>query len=68
MVFFHGNSEDIIQSFVLYKNLSIYLNLHILVVEYPGYGIYKGNPTSELVEKDAIDVYDYLTKNMKISE
>jgi hypothetical protein len=32
-----------------------------MVVEYPGYGIYKGKTTSESILFDAESVYDFLT-------
>lgn len=34
--------------------------MNILLVEYPGYGIYRGKPDSLTIEKDSLTVYDYL--------
>lgn len=36
-------------------------------MEYPGYGIYEGKPTEKRICRDAITVFDFLTKNLKIS-
>lgn len=32
------------------------------MVEYPGYGFFKGKPDSNQIESDAVDVYQYLIK------
>ncbi len=39
-IYFHANAEDLgrAQKFLQYVN--IYLKMHVLAVEYPGYGIY----------------------------
>ena len=36
-------------------------------MEYPGYGLYVGNPGSEKVLEDAILVFDHLTQQFGIS-
>jgi acetyl esterase/lipase len=42
------------------------LKVHVLAVEYPGYGVYDGSPNADQIIDDAIDVYDFLTqKNEK---
>lgn len=35
--------------------------MHVIAVEYPGYGIYDGQPEAYQIQKDAEIVYDYLT-------
>lgn len=37
-------------------------------MEYPGYGIYSGRPTSDQIKIDAIKVYEYLVSTMNIQE
>jgi abhydrolase domain-containing protein 17 len=37
------------------------LKVHVLAVEYPGYGVYDGSPNADQIIDDAMDVYDYLT-------
>jgi hypothetical protein len=40
--------------------------MHVLAVEYPGYGIYKqGKATEEKLISDAFNVYDFMIKEMK---
>jgi hypothetical protein len=35
--------------------------MHVLAMEYPGYGIYEGNAEADQIALDAQNVYDYLT-------
>ena len=37
-------------------------------MEYIGYGIYPGSPTAERLLEDAIIVYDFLIKEIKVPE
>ena len=38
------------------------------MVEYPGYGIYKGKAKEEIIFEDALTVYDYVVGDMKYPE
>lgn len=38
----------------------------MLVVEYPGYGVYKGTPNETQICLDAEQVFDYLTRDLEI--
>lgn len=42
------------------------LKLNVIGVEYPGYGIYKGEPKEETILEDAETVMNYLIYNKKI--
>ena len=45
------------------------MNMHVMAVEYPGYGLYKmSQPDENLIKEDAIIVYEYLTKNVGLKE
>ena len=62
-LYFHANAEDLgrAQKFLTFVN--IYLRMHVMAVEYPGYGIYLGdNPSAEKIINDADIVYNFLTK------
>ena len=38
------------------------MQMHVLAVEYPGYGLYKSSrPDEEKMKEDADAIYDYLT-------
>lgn len=60
MIYFHGNAEDIGLSFEILDMLRTVLHIHILAVEYPGYGVYAGKPTSEGILNDAECVYSFV--------
>ena len=69
LVFFHGNAEDIGLAEDLLLHLSEALEVHVLAVEYPGYGIYRDESTDpESIEEDALAVYEYLTDDFGIKE
>jgi len=38
----------------------------MFIVEYPGYGIYKGSPNNIQIQKDAEAVYNFLVKDRSI--
>lgn len=68
MLYFHANAEDINLGFSFYRTLRDTLGVHLLAVEYPGYGQYEGEPSEEGILKDAETVYDFLTDHLKIPE
>ena len=61
MIYFHGNAEDIGLAYELLDHLRNTLKLHVLAVEYPGYGIYGGTADAQRILEDARLVFDYLT-------
>ena len=61
MIYCHGNAEDVGLAYELMDHLRTTLMVHVLGVEYPGYGVYAGDPTSELIIEDIDNVYTYLT-------
>lgn len=45
------------------------MRMHVLAVEYPGYGLYKTSPPSETqIKEDAESIFDYLTQHVGIRE
>ena len=41
LVYFHANAEDIVLSHELLENIKVFLKVHVIAVEYPGYGLYQ---------------------------
>lgn len=69
LLFFHGNAEDVGLAEDLLHHLSESLEVHVIGVEYPGYGIYRDEePCDEQIEKDALTVYEYLTDTFGLKE
>ena len=47
------------------ESLSESLKLHVIIVEYPGYGVYhSAKPSEEWICNDSLFVYDFLTGEM----
>ncbi|OMJ92743.1 hypothetical protein SteCoe_4499 [Stentor coeruleus] len=60
MLYFHGNAEDLGLSYEIIDMLRAVLHIHILAIEYPGYGVYTGKPTAEGILNDAECVYSFV--------
>ena len=67
LVYFHGNAEDVGLAYELMDHLRSTLMIHVLAVEYPGYGVYAGKPSAEQITKDAEVVFDYLVSQLHVS-
>lgn len=62
ILYFHGNAEDIGLAFDLLYMFGQEMGMHMIAVEYPGYGLYKtSKPDEQKMKEDADTVYDYLT-------
>lgn len=47
LIYFHGNAEDLGYSYEFSSTLRTKLKVNVLVVEYPGYGLYKGSSNAD---------------------
>lgn len=65
-MYFHGNGEDIFLGYELLDHLRYNLKINVVAVEYPGYGLYKGNPSEEVILEDSQLVMEFLIKKLKI--
>lgn len=65
LVYFHGNAEDAGTSYDLCTTLRHRLNIHVLIVEYPGYGLHPGKPSERSICLTADAVMAYLTQEME---
>ena len=56
VVYAHANAVDVGQITMMMKNLQLYcarearLPVHVVAVEYPGYGVHKGSPTEASID------------------
>ena len=60
MIYFHGNAEDLGLSYEIIDTIRSVLHIHVLAVEYPGYGVYTGKPNAETILNDAECVYSFV--------
>lgn len=66
MIYFHGNAEDIHISHEQCKLISNYVNVSVLAMEYPGYGLYRdnGQACETKLKEDAEYVYHYCLQHI----
>lgn len=67
LLFFHGNAEDIGLAYEMTDLMRTVLQLHVLVIEYPGYGLYAGKPKAEQILRDADSIYSFVTTTLNFS-
>ena len=67
LLYFHGNAEDVGLAYELMDHLRSTLMVHVIAMEYPGYGIYPGESDSEQVIRDAENIMKYLVEEIKMS-
>lgn len=49
-LYFHANAEDLGRAQRFLSYIHVYLKMHVIAVEYPGYGIYQGDfPNAEKI-------------------
>ena len=69
LIYFHGNSEHIFQIEFYGLDFRSYLDMNIIIVEYPGYSIYKSeNKDSKIILSNAIIVYDWIKEKFKVTD
>eukprot|EP00826_Nyctotherus_ovalis_P066339 TRINITY_DN9797_c0_g1_i5.p1 TRINITY_DN9797_c0_g1~~TRINITY_DN9797_c0_g1_i5.p1 ORF type:complete len:280 (-),score=55.89 TRINITY_DN9797_c0_g1_i5:150-914(-) len=68
LMYFHGNAEDVGICYSFVDQMSCRLNVHTVMPEYPGYGIYTGSPSAKAISEDAVKVYDFIRLKLGVSE
>lgn len=68
LIFFHGNAEDIGIASNFADLTGQCLEAHVVLVEYPSYGVYKGDsPTEKTILEDSQIVYDWAVNQLNFS-
>lgn len=65
VIYCHGNGCDlgtIHSELVRYRN---FWKVHVLAMEYPGYGICPGTPSEKSINLSMLSVYHYITKQLR---
>ncbi|CAD8078720.1 unnamed protein product [Paramecium sonneborni] len=68
ILYFHANCEDLLSSYNLVDFLRHNMKMNVLSVEYPGYGVYQGQPNEENILKDAEYLYKYVAFHSVVQE
>jgi len=67
LIYFHANAEDLGLSYDFLLYLQENLNINVLGIEYPGYGVYEGSPSEKAIFEDSEQVIRFVTKQLKFS-
>lgn len=65
LVYFHANAEDLGSSHHFCSALREVFQVHVLAVEYPGYGICRGKATEAGIMKNAIAAMEFVTEILR---
>jgi len=65
MIFFHSNAEDIGRSYLFCTQLVEQFHVHVMAVEYPGYGIAGGSVSAERVLEAADAAINFVREVLK---
>ena len=65
LIYFHGNSEHIFNNELFGFHFAREFHINIIMVEYKGYSIYKGNPDPKIILEDSLIVYDFIKNKFK---
>ena len=70
IIYFHGNAEDLGLAYSKCDHLRTALEMNVLVVEYPSYGVYADSkgPSEQKILADAELVYNFVQDVARISE
>ena len=69
IIYFHGNAEDIGLAYDFLYQIGHELKMHVIAVEYSGYGLYKtSGPDEQKIKEDSEIIMEYLTKSVVIRE
>lgn len=63
-LYFHANAEDLGTANNVLSFIHVVMKMHVIAVEYPGYGIYEGEPSADKIINDAETVYKFITKTL----
>jgi len=66
VVYFHSNGEDAGLAYPFAAGLKRILEVHVLIIEYPGYGLCPGKPSEESLHSVADLAFEFATKVLKV--
>lgn len=66
LLYFHANAEDLGQIYLMLRYFRTFLQVHVLAVEYPGYGLCSGEPSERQVLVDAETVLQFVYHRLDV--
>ena len=70
-LYFHANAEDLGRAHKFLSYVHNYLKMHVIAVEYPGYGVYQSEnegPSADKIVSDAEHVYRFVKETLHWQE
>lgn len=64
VLYFHRNGEDIGQNHGFAAGVSRVLEVHVMLIEFPGYGIFPGESSEEALYGAAVSAYRFVLETM----
>ena len=68
IIFFHGNAEDVFSARSMGKSLHQKIGMNVIIVEYPGYSLYKGESQADTILQNTVIVYDFIKKEFNLED
>ena len=68
IISFHGNAEDIFSAKIFAESLYKKTLMNVIMVEYPGYSIYKGEPNADTILENSLIVYDFIKSKFNLND
>ena len=68
IILFHGNAEDIFSAKIFAESLYKKTLMNIIMVEYPGYSIYKGEADADIILENTLIVYDFIKSTFNLTD
>ena len=68
IIAFHGNAEDIFSAHIFAASLFKKTLMNVVLVEYPGYSIYKGESDADKILQNTEIVYDYIKTKFNLND
>ena len=68
IISFHGNAEDIYSAKIFAESLFKKTLMNVIMVEYPGYSIYKGEPNADTILENTLIVYDFIKSKFNLTD
>ena len=68
LIIFHGNNEHMFGLEMVAGIIREYLNMNVIVVEYPGYSIYFSKRSPETILEDTTIIYDFIKDKFNVKD